>query len=83
MVLLEDEEEPEEATNVAVWIEEALRVPFWVGGHNLFVTTSVEVGFGGADGERAGETSCATRTSRCTGRRRAAARTATPSSSRA
>ncbi len=55
VVLLEDVEDPEEATSVAVRIEEALREPFWVGEHNLFVTTSVGVALGGADGERAGD----------------------------
>ncbi len=55
VVLLEDVEDPEEATNVAVRIEEALRVPFRVGEHNLFVTTSVGVALGGANGERAGD----------------------------
>ncbi|QIN78224.1 EAL domain-containing protein [Rubrobacter marinus] len=55
VVLLEDVEGPEEATRVATRIEEALRAPFWVGGHNLFVTTSVGVALGGTDGERAGD----------------------------
>ena len=55
VVLLEDVEDPEEAPRVAVRIEEALRAPFWVGGHNLFVTTSVGVALGGGDGERSGD----------------------------
>ncbi len=55
VVLLEDVEDPEEATNVAVRIEEALRAPFRVGGHNLFVTTSVGVALDGDDGNRSGD----------------------------
>jgi diguanylate cyclase (GGDEF)-like protein/PAS domain S-box-containing protein len=55
VVLLEDVEDPDEATDVAARIEEALRAPFWVGGHNLFVTTSVGVALGGDDGERSSD----------------------------
>ena len=55
VVLLEDVEDPREATNVALRIEEALRAPFWVGGHNLFVTTSVGIALGGEDKERSGD----------------------------
>ena len=55
VVLLEDVEDPQEATKVAVRIEEALRAPFWVGGHHLFVTTSVGVALGGDDADRSGD----------------------------
>ena len=55
VVLLEDIEDSKEATNVAVRIEEALRAPFWAGGHDLFITTSVGVALGGTGGERAGD----------------------------
>ena len=55
VVLLEDVEDPEEATRVAVRIENALRAPFYAGGHDLFVTTSVGVALGGGGEESASD----------------------------
>ena len=55
VVLLEDVEDAEEATRVATRIEGSLRAPFWVGGHNLFVTTSVGVALGGGNGDRSSD----------------------------
>ena len=55
VVLLEDVENPEDGTRVAVRIGEAIRAPLRAGRHDLFVTTSVGVALGGGDGESAGD----------------------------
>ncbi len=55
VVLLEDVEDPEDATRVAVRVGEAIRAPFRAGRHDLFVTTSVGVALGEGDGESAGD----------------------------
>ncbi len=49
VILLEDIEDTNEANRVAKRIAETLRLPLYIEGHELLVTTSIGIAFGGSD----------------------------------